>query len=529
VDQMDLAQILNLAGNGKTKAPATTAEPQAVGAGFLMAFSAFKQDTAAPVSVWPNAKMLAKTSPDQPDAGDEGVDVATAKDGAEASLDWTAALFLPPPATQQVPSAILPPASPLAEPEFGIAPDATPDLAQSAEFAKVDGQNARAITREAPSTPASLPNIKLPLAESPAPVLPDAETNERGVLSAQNRAEVAPTAPNPAAVAKEQTLPIPAAPEAPALSPEVAQKPTRPGQTPNGPHSELSMAAGDHPKPNPTAQLSTLPPVQDSSAQLRPTGPNSDRAAADAPQNHSALHAQTPRPEASGHSHHATNEAMVNGRPEAEVTSPNEPHAEDAPSPADAKARPDASVQANPPTKDVALPLVAPTGFDAGVSAQPDTAAQIEPKSMPLHTDHTAIASTPKPLPQGLVSQMAETITRFPDRPVDISLSPEELGRVRMTLTTTDNTLTLSLVVDRAETLDLMRRNIHQLAQDFRDLGYENLNFSFAQGEDPRHAGTTRADSGDDDLPKKPEPDPIRPVTTAPRTQLPAGGIDIRI
>ncbi|MGC1489030.1 MAG: hypothetical protein WA784_14715, partial [Albidovulum sp.] len=118
MDQMDLAQILNLAGNGKTKAAATTAEPQADGAGFLVAFSAIKQDTAASVSVWPSAKMPAKTSPDQPDAGDERVDVATTKDGAEASADWTTALFLPPPATQQMPSAILPPASPLAEPEF---------------------------------------------------------------------------------------------------------------------------------------------------------------------------------------------------------------------------------------------------------------------------------------------------------------------------------------------------------------------------------------------------------------------------
>ena len=43
-----------------------------------------------------------------------------------------------------------------------------------------------------------------------------------------------------------------------------------------------------------------------------------------------------------------------------------------------------------------------------------------------------------------------------------------------MTLATHDGTLTLAIHTDRPETIDLMRRHIDQLAQDFRDLGFSD-------------------------------------------------------
>ena len=71
------------------------------------------------------------------------------------------------------------------------------------------------------------------------------------------------------------------------------------------------------------------------------------------------------------------------------------------------------------------------------------------------------------------------------DGPVELSLSPEELGKVKMTLSATDGAMTLVVTAERHDTLDLLRRNIDQLAQDFRDLGYDSLEFSFGQ-ESPR-------------------------------------------
>lgn len=99
-------------------------------------------------------------------------------------------------------------------------------------------------------------------------------------------------------------------------------------------------------------------------------------------------------------------------------------------------------------------------------------------------------------LPHALGHRLAEIVARFPDRPVEVTLSPEELGRVRMTLATHDGALTLAIFADRPETVDLMRRHIDQLAQDFRDLGFANLSFSFShrEGTAPDPRAEARAD-----------------------------------
>jgi len=76
--------------------------------------------------------------------------------------------------------------------------------------------------------------------------------------------------------------------------------------------------------------------------------------------------------------------------------------------------------------------------------------------------------------------QLAASLTDLSGRSVEVTLAPEELGRVTMTIASGDGGLTLTLVAERPETLDLMRRNIDQLAQEFRDLGFGTLNFAFS-------------------------------------------------
>ena len=133
-------------------------------------------------------------------------------------------------------------------------------------------------------------------------------------------------------------------------------------------------------------------------------------------------------------------------------------------------------------------------------------------------------------LPAGLGHRLAEAVSQFPDRPVEITLSPEELGRVRLTLTTHDGALTMMIQADRPETLDLLRRNIDSLAQDFRDLGYQDLTFSFGQERNPRQS----PDAGPLIALAETDAPPAPAAIGAPghdRTRLVAdgGGLDLRL
>lgn len=77
--------------------------------------------------------------------------------------------------------------------------------------------------------------------------------------------------------------------------------------------------------------------------------------------------------------------------------------------------------------------------------------------------------------------QIAENLQKMSDGRVEIRLSPEELGSVRLQLHQGESGLTVTVQAERPETLDLMRRNIDQLARDLADAGYGEASFSFDQ------------------------------------------------
>lgn len=98
----------------------------------------------------------------------------------------------------------------------------------------------------------------------------------------------------------------------------------------------------------------------------------------------------------------------------------------------------------------------------------------------------------------GLVAQIAEGARRLADKPVEISLSPAELGRLRMTLSLQDGGVTLHFTVEREETMQLIRRHADALAQEFEALGYDAPGFSFEQrGRDDRSAARHAAAAGE--------------------------------
>lgn len=116
----------------------------------------------------------------------------------------------------------------------------------------------------------------------------------------------------------------------------------------------------------------------------------------------------------------------------------------------------------------------------------------------PRSTAPATLAQTlSRPETPGMIGrQMAEMLQRFPDRPVEVSLNPEELGRVRMSISAAEGGITVHVLAERPETLDLMRRHIDQLAREFQALGYENISFAFNEGQSDTNAGSDDESNG---------------------------------
>ena len=123
--------------------------------------------------------------------------------------------------------------------------------------------------------------------------------------------------------------------------------------------------------------------------------------------------------------------------------------------------------------------------------AQPDLSATpvgpVHEVVMGLNAAGDAVSLRPQTplLAQHVAQQLAVTMRHTADRATEIALDPVELGKVRMTIKTHDQAIVLSVVADRPETADLMRRHVDVLQQEFRALGYTSLTmeFSTSQGQ----------------------------------------------
>lgn len=86
-----------------------------------------------------------------------------------------------------------------------------------------------------------------------------------------------------------------------------------------------------------------------------------------------------------------------------------------------------------------------------------------------------------------VLRQITDAVVTMRDEMVEIMLSPEELGRVRMVLTGHDRAPHLTIWAERPDILDQMRRNSDTLLQQFNDEGLADttLNFQGGRREDP--------------------------------------------
>lgn len=123
-------------------------------------------------------------------------------------------------------------------------------------------------------------------------------------------------------------------------------------------------------------------------------------------------------------------------------------------------------------------------------------------------------------------AQAAQILARHPDQPLEIALNPEELGRVRMSLSTSETAVTMVITTERPETLDLMRRHIDQLAQDLQALGFDKIGFEFRHGQsgDQEEFGTIRQDASADDHNSDDNETPPLPATRSA-----TAGLDLRL
>jgi hypothetical protein len=341
------------------------------------------------------------------------------------------------------------------------------------------------------------------------------------------------------AVAPELTGPTPNAATLANAAPAVDLGPAPVGG--NGPRSSTATAPGRGPGPmQPAAVLAGHDPA----AMPDPVEPaqvplGADKASVQQSRPHHAP--ETPRQPPSAPAPASPQPAVLSPvtAPAAQATVPSPPPSPDTqPTFQAPPTQPilQAAVQSPPPAS---AHVVAPSVADAAprspgaTGAIDDNPAEGsislgEPVTRSTPTVHGMAPPADAQVARNVAVQLADIARLMPDQPVEITLDPEELGRVRMTLHATDGAMLVSLNVERPETADLLRRHIDTLAQDFRSMGYRDVAFEFnggrnhpgsqgrqdpAQTSDSRAASATRA------------PDSADPHTRTPTVR----GMDLRV
>ncbi|MFQ6546880.1 flagellar hook-length control protein FliK [Aestuariibius sp. 2305UL40-4] len=127
------------------------------------------------------------------------------------------------------------------------------------------------------------------------------------------------------------------------------------------------------------------------------------------------------------------------------------------------------------------------------------------------------------PTAPSIPGQIAATLSVSETGMAEIVLDPEELGKVRLTLTQTDGRTVLIVEAQRPETIDLMRRNLDELTAEFSDAGYANLSFDFRdspQDWNDRDSGTMTAFEAEDFETGEDLPNDLAVLTMADRLDL---------
>ncbi|WP_170293888.1 flagellar hook-length control protein FliK [Paracoccus limosus] len=169
----------------------------------------------------------------------------------------------------------------------------------------------------------------------------------------------------------------------------------------------------------------------------------------------------------------------------------------------------------SPPTKD-AKPEVTSQLLSAEVTVHQAREARPEP-AMP----HVVAPRHGTAEAREISRQIARQMHANQDR-IEITLTPEELGRVRLVMTPGEAP-SVMVYADNQQTLDLLRRNADMLMRELSDTGFGGASLSFGEGGErggfAYQQATTRDGPGDS---------PARDMTTQPRP-VSDRRLDIRI
>ena len=91
-----------------------------------------------------------------------------------------------------------------------------------------------------------------------------------------------------------------------------------------------------------------------------------------------------------------------------------------------------------------------------------------------------------------IANQLSVAVSKGTDGTTEVRLNPEELGRVRLTLSGNEASMVVAITIERPETQELMRKHMDQLAQEFRSMGFNDTTFTFT--DDAKNGAQSQSD-----------------------------------
>jgi len=189
------------------------------------------------------------------------------------------------------------------------------------------------------------------------------------------------------------------------------------------------------------------------------------------------------------------------------------------------------------PTPNQAIPVTVPMAnvdtnetlpFDSNAPFEISDLQSVPSQATGLTPSHQNAAVAQPEIPRHIARQLADVARQMPERPVELTLNPHELGRVRLTFTLTDGGINVAVLAERGDTMDLMRRHIETLAQEFRDMGYADVGFQFSQ-----HGRDNTGSYNPDAQPRHTaEHTPMHEIENIPPARVslePSAGLDLRL
>ncbi|MGO4906730.1 flagellar hook-length control protein FliK [Pseudorhodobacter sp. W20_MBD10_FR17] len=158
--------------------------------------------------------------------------------------------------------------------------------------------------------------------------------------------------------------------------------------------------------------------------------------------------------------------------------------------------------------------VFASTGFSTTTTSSTTQAFNVQPNAVPV----SAIAE-----------QIKAHSTAGKPSTIELTLTPEDLGKIRLVMVPEGDKIRIVVHTDRPETLDLIRRNTDAFSADLRQAGYSNASFSFSgwngrqTDHQNQHSSNPNYDLPADDA----QPSPATPKPQASQPKL--GGLNLRV